>query len=272
MYKRNAAVALRRFFTLALLFSLSLVLIETSVADTLSDIKKRGELRVCHWPDYYGISYRHPRTGSLRGIDIDMSKALADDLGVKLRYVETDFAKFMDVLESGQCDIAMMGVGVTAPRQKRVEFSAPYLRSDIYFVTTRANKNLQSVADLDQPGIIIAVQKGTIMEPFSKDFFKKASLSIVSKPGERELEVEAGRADAFATDFPYSQRTLQNTDWARLISPENPLLTSDYAYAVRKGDQAWLDEVNAFVTRTKKDGRLESAAKSNQLLPILVRD
>jgi ABC-type amino acid transport substrate-binding protein len=249
-----------------------LIFVATSLADTLSEIKSRGELRVCHWPDYYGISYRNPRTGDLQGIDIDMSKELANDLGVKLVYVETNFARFMDVLESGKCDIAMMGVGVTPPRQTRIDFSNPYLRSDIYFITTKANKNLQTVADLDQPGVVIAVQKGTVMEPFSKAFFKKATLSIVSKPGEREFEVEAGRADAFATDYPYSQRMLQNTDWARLISPQSTLRTSDYAYAVRKGDKAWLDEVNAFVKRVKTDGRLERAAENNQLLPVLVRD
>jgi cyclohexadienyl dehydratase len=272
MDSAKLALASRQLFAFACLLFLGLAFVGTSIADTLSAIKSRGELRVCHWPDYYGISYRNPRTGNLQGIDIDMSKELANDLGVKLTYVETDFSKFMDVLESGQCDIAMMGVGVTAPRQQRIDFSIPYLRSDIYFVTTKTNKNLQSVADLDQPGVIIAVQKGTIMEPFSKDFFKKATLSIVSKPGERELEVETGRADAFATDYPYSQRMLQNTDWARLISPESKLRTSDYAYAVRKGDSAWLSEVNAFVRRSQSDGRMEKAAQNNQLTPILIRD
>ncbi len=243
-----------------------------SVADTLAKVKARGSLLVCHWPQYFGISFEHPRTGELQGLDIDMSKAFAKDLGVELKYVKTDFASFMDRLEAGDCDIAMMGSGVTPARELRIDFSDPYLRSDIYFIASKSNKVIQTVEDLDQPGIVVSVQKGTYMEPFARSYFKNATLSIVSKPSERETEVETGRADAFATDYPYSQRMLRNVDWARLISPTTELKTTDYAYAVRKGDPQWLATVNAFVARVKQDGRLEQAARANNLLPILVKD
>lgn len=259
------------FFALLTTFLMSLTLGQAS-ASVLDEVTSRGELRVCHWPDYFGISYENPRTGELQGIDIDLSKAFAADLGVKLTYVKTTFAQFMDLLEARDCDIAMMGSGVTEARQQRVDFSAPYLRSDIYFIAAQSNQRLQSVQDLDQPGIIIAVQKGTYMEPFAKQFFKNARVHAVSKPGERELEVETGRADAFATDYPYSQRMLQNTDWARLISPEVELKLTDYAYAVRQDDPAWLARVNQFVNDIKRDGRLQEAARRNNLLPIVVQD
>lgn len=239
---------------------------------TLERVQSSGELRVCMWPDYLGISYRNPRTGLLQGIDIDMSAALAKDLGVKLTYVPTTFASFMDQLDAQECDIAMMGAGVTEARKKRIDFSEPYLRSDIYFITTKANQTLESYEDLDQAGIVIAVQKGTLMEPFLKSHLKNASLAIVSGPGARELEVESGRADAFATDYPYSQRMLQDTDWARLISPSTTINLTDYAYAVQKQNPEWLDFVNAFVRKVKADGRLAMAAEKNELAPILVKD
>jgi len=126
----------------------------------------------------------------------------------------------------------MMGVGITPDRQKRVDFSAPYLRSDVMFVTTRSNKVLNKIEDVDQPGIVIAVQKGTLMENFLSQKLKQAKLKVVTAPGEREKEVELGRADAFATDFPYSQRMLLNTDWAKVIAPSQPWQLTDYAYAV----------------------------------------
>ena len=44
-------------------------------------VKARGELRVCIWPQYYGISLRDARTGALRGLDVDLSAAFAADLG-----------------------------------------------------------------------------------------------------------------------------------------------------------------------------------------------
>ncbi len=244
----------------------------TAQASTLSAIEQRGELRVCHWPQYFSISFEDPRTGELQGVDIDMAYALSTDLGVKLTFVQTDFANFIARLQAGDCDIAMMGVGVTPARQEDIDFSEPYLRSDIYFITTKANKALQTVEDLDQPGVVISVQKGTYMEPFALDYFKNATISVVSRPSEREVEVETGRADAFATDYPYSQRMLNNTDWARVIKPTTELKTTDYAYAVRKNDPQWLAIINDFVQRIKSDGRLAQSAKQHNLAPIVLKD
>lgn len=241
-------------------------------AEILDDINKTGVLKVCMWPDYYGISYRDPKTGWLQGIDIELSEALARDLGVKLEYVETDFSKVSTDVAAGKCQIAMMGVGVLPSRAEKVDFSAPYLRSDVYAVTTRSNRNLKTWEDIDRPGRVIVVQKGTFMEPLMQKTLREATLEITVKPSEREREVESGRADAFMTDYPYSKRMEMNTDWARVIGPTTPVQLTDYAYAVPKGDPKWLARVNEFVAAIKKDGRLEKAATPHNLLPIVVKD
>src|SRR5690349_1952229 len=96
-------------------------------AGRLAEIRARGSLRVCIWPDYFAISYRNPRTGRLEGIDIDMAERLARRLGQPLEFVETSFAEFMDRLEAGDCDVAMFAVGITPARQQRIAFSEPYI-------------------------------------------------------------------------------------------------------------------------------------------------
>ncbi|MCC7225432.1 MAG: amino acid ABC transporter substrate-binding protein [Burkholderiaceae bacterium] len=244
----------------------------TAQAGALEDIQKSGVLKVCMWPDYYGISYRDPKTGWLQGIDIQLSEELAKDLGAKLEYFETDFSKVVSDVAAGKCQIAMMGVGVLPSRAEQVDFSAPYLRSDVYAVTTRSNRNLSTWDDIDRPGRVIVVQKGTFMEPLMQKQLSQATLEVSVKPGEREREVESGRADAFMTDYPYSKRMEMNTDWARVIAPTKPVQLTDYAYAVPKSDPAWLARVNEFVAAIKKDGRLVKAATPHALLPIVVKD
>ena len=238
----------------------------------LAAIRAAGVLRVCMWPDYFGISYRNPRTGALQGVDITLSRELAQELGVQLEYVETDFSRVIADLEQRKCHIAMMGVGITPARAERVDFSAPYLASDVYAIATRANRGIQKWADIDQPGRVVAVQKGTVMEPLMRNTLKHAELRVTTLPGEREREVESGRADVFITDYPYSKRMLTNTDWARLIAPDAPVQITGYAYAVPRGDAAWLQRVNQFVSAIKQDGRLERAAAPHDLLPIIVRN
>jgi len=244
----------------------------TAHANTLQEIQKAKVLKVCMWPDYFGISYRNPRSGALQGIDIHLSRDFAQELGVKLQYVETNFANVVADVESRKCHIAMMGVGVIPSRAERVDFSAPYLRSDVYAVTSKSNVAIKTWDDIDRPGRVVSVLKGTFMDPLMKKTLKQATVQVAERPGERERDVESGRADVFMTDYPYTQRMLANTDWARVIPPTRPVQPTDYAYAVAKGEAAWLARVNEFVAKIKQDGRLEKYATEYKLQQIVVKD
>jgi cyclohexadienyl dehydratase len=238
----------------------------------LQRIHSQGELRVCIWPDYYGVTWRNPRNHGLSGIDIDLSQALAKDLKVKLRHVDSSFAKLIDDLKENRCDVAMHAVGVIPQRQQHLAFSEPYLRSGIYAITTRSNPLVKKWTDIDRPGVAVAVQAGTFMEPVMAQTLKQARLVVVRPPQTREEELESGRVDVFMTDYPYSRRLLDNADWARLIEPEKPFSPVNYAYAIKPGDEEWLALLNKFVSSIKADGRLISAARRYNLLPIVVRD
>lgn len=228
-----------------------------------------GELRVCVWPDYYGVSLRNPRTGQLAGIDVDLAAELAADLKVTAKYIDSSFATLVDDLLQDRCDVAMFAVGITPPRAKALRFSRPYLESDIYAVTTRSSRVVKQWQDLDRPGVRIAVQAGTFMEPVMANALKQATLVVVRPPDTRERELEAGRVDAFMTDYPYSRRLLDNADWARLVAPPTPFFVTPYGYAVKPGDAAWLAAVDDFVARIQRDGRLAAAARRHGLDAIV---
>ena len=233
-------------------------------------IQARGSVKVCIWPDYYGITWRNPRNQQLTGIDIELSAELARDLKVALEYVESSFPKLIEDLTGDRCDIAMHAVAVLPARAEKLKFSQPYLQSDIYGVTTRSHR-IKTWDDIDKPGVQVAVQAGTFMEPVMAAALKQARLVVVKPPMTREQELEAGRVDVFMTDYPYSRRLLDNADWARLVSPTKPFHQLPYAYAVKPGDEAWLQRVDEFVAAIKRDGRLEAAAKRHGLAEIVVR-
>jgi ABC-type amino acid transport substrate-binding protein len=236
----------------------------------LDRIQSGTTLRVCIWPDYYGVTFRNPRSQQLVGIDIDLSAELAKDLGAKLQYVESSFPKLIEDLTGDRCDIAMHAVGVLPARAEKLKFSQPYLQSDIYGVTTRSAR-IKTWDDIDKPGVQVAVQAGTFMEPVMAGALKQAKMVVIKPPQTREQELEAGRVDVFMTDYPYSRRLLDNADWARLVAPPKPFHIVPYAYAVKPGDEAWLKRVDEFVAAIKRDGRLEAAAKRNGLAEIVVR-
>lgn len=238
----------------------------------LDRVQVARELRVCIWPDYYGISYRNPKTQELSGIDIDLAREFARDLGVDVRFVDSAFSTLFDDMRMDRCDIAMFAIGITAARAEKLRFSQPYLVSDIYAITTRSNRRIKDWADIDQPGVVVAVAKDTYHEPVMRAKLKVAKLLVTATPQGREEAVESGRADVFMTDYPFSRRMLQTTDWARLIAPPATYHLTSYAYAMQPGDDRWHTRVENFVAAIKRDGRLQEAARRHKLDPIAVRE
>lgn len=243
-----------------------------AVAGRLERVQEAKELRVCIWPDYYGISYRNPRTLQLTGIDVDLARELAKDLGVQVRFVDSSFAKLIADVVQDRCDIAMFAIGITPARAEKLRFTRPHLVSDIYAIATRSNRRIKEWADIDRPGVVVAVAKGTYHEPVMREKLKAASLLVTETPQGREQEVESGRADVFMTDYPFSRRMLETTDWARLIAPTTTYHLTSYAFALQPGDDPWHARVERFVAAIKSDGRLTAAAQRHKLEAIVARD
>ena len=255
-----------------MLLVLGVLLSVQSLAQTsrLERVLAAKELRACIWTEYYSISYRNPKTRELSGIDIAITQELARELGVKIKYVESNFAQLYESLEQDRCDIATHAFGITPERQARLQFSQPYLKSGLFAITLKNKEGLQNWDSLDQPGRVIAVAAGTVMEGVMIKSLKKAKLLKVQAPGTREQEVLSGRADAFMTDYPYSLRMKDLTDWAAVIPAPSNMPTTEYAYAFAKGDDSLSNRVNSFLSLIKKDGRLLRYAKQNKLEPIVV--
>jgi cyclohexadienyl dehydratase len=239
--------------------------------DRLAQIQASHTLRVCIWPDYYGISYRNPKTQQLSGIDIDNAKDLAKDLGVTVQFVDSSFAKLVNDLGTDRCDIAMFAVGITPQRQQKLRFTQPTLVSDIYAITTQTNRRIKTWADIDQPGTVVAVAKGTLHEPVMRAKLKQAELLVVDTPAAREQEVQSGRADVFMTDYPFSRRMLDNHEWARLVSPPEVYHLTPYAWAMQPGDDAFAVRVEQVLATMKRDGRLLGNARSHGLESIVAK-
>lgn len=240
-------------------------------AGTEARIQDAGQLRVCIWPEYYGVTYRNPHTRALSGIDIDLSHALAADLGVDLVYVDSSFRTLIDDLLTDRCEIAMFAIAAIAPRAKVLSFSTPYMQSGIYAITTKGQRQIKSWDEIDRPGVVVGVQFGSFMEPIMLDQLKQASVVVVRPPMNREKELMSGRIDVFMTDYPNGRRVLDRNDSIRIITPDIHREVMPYAYAIKPGDQQWLVRVNQFVDAIKRDGRLERAAQRHGMAPMVVR-
>ena len=156
-------------------------------------------------------------------------------------------------------------------RQEKLRFTQPHLVSDIYGITTKTNRRIQTWADIDRPGVVVAVAKGTLHEPVMKTKLQRAELLVVDTPDAREQEVQSGRADVFMTDYPFSRRMLDNSEWARLVSPTETYHLTPYAWAMAYGDDRFYARVDKALGDMKRDGRLLANARRHGLEAIVAK-
>lgn len=261
---------MRKLTTLAIVLASLATVQQASAQQTQSrlyDITKSGTLKVCIWPQYYAISFRNPTSGELEGIDIDLSKELAKDMGVKLEYVETSFGTFIADLQANKCDLGMFGVGATMKRAQAVAFTQPYLISGLYAVVQKGGP-ISTWADIDKPGINVGVTLGSYIEPFLKSYMKNATVVAVAPPATTQAELMSKRIDAMMTDYPTSTKMNAQFEWSGTVAPPTRLAVTPYSYVMAQGDQIWLNYMNLFVQAIKLDGRLAAAAEKNKLGPI----
>ncbi len=255
------------FRKLFLLLFLSLTVFANETI--LDEIKTTNKLKVCVWPEYYGISFLDQRSQQFSGIDSDLAQELAKDLNVNLEFVPSSFATLIDDVNNNVCHIAMFAIGNTAQRREKIRFTTAHLSSDVYAITTKNNRRIEKWNDIDKTGNIIAVAKGTYHEPIMKEKLQNAQLLVLDKMHQREQEVQSGRADAFMTDYPFAKRMLAKTDWAKLIEPETTYFKTDYAWAMKYGDDKFYERIEEFIKNIKEDKRLVQIAKKYGLEPIV---
>ena len=255
-----------------LIFIMTITLTTSLFADVLSSILESKKIRVCIWPEYYGISYIDPRTQELIGIDIDLAKEFAKELGVNVAFKESSFASLIKDITTKNCDIAMFAIGHTEERKKYLSLTTPHLASDVYAISSKSNRRINVWEDIDKAGIVVAVAKGTYHVSLMQKSLKNAQLLIVDSIHAREQEVEAGRADVFMSDYPFGIRMVEEKEWAKLIKPTSVFHMMPYGWAIAQNEPALLEKVESFIAAIKHDGRLLSAAKHHHLEPIVLSE
>ena len=167
-------------------------------ADLLDTVKERGTLIVGVEGTYPPFNYVDAKTGELEGFDIEVSKLVADKLGVKVAFVKTEWSAILAGLSSGKFDVILNQVGITPERQKTFDFSIPYVASSPQLILRKNDDaNYGSFADLK--GKKLGVSQGSNYENLAK---AQEGVEVKSYPGAPEYlsDLVSNRVDAALND------------------------------------------------------------------------
>jgi len=167
----------------------------------LDAIIARGTLRVGTTGDYKPFSFDNPTTHKFEGLDIDMAESLGKALGVKVEYVKTAWPNLMTDFTADKFDMALGGVSVTLPRQKKGFFSIPYMVDGKTPIARCVDaKKYQTLAQIDKPNVRVVVNPGGTNEAFARDNLKQAKIEVWKDNVTIFDQIVAKKADVMITD------------------------------------------------------------------------
>ena len=229
----------------------------TGAADQLAAIQTNGKLVVALEGAWQPWSY-HDESDTLVGYDVEVSRAIAEKLGVEPEYVESDWDSLFAGLDAGRFDIVCNGVEVTDERAKTYDFTTPYGYIHTALAVRKDNEDIKSFEDL----------KGkTTANSLASTYMELAESYGATVQGIDTLEetiqlLTAGRIDATlnADVSFYDYLNVHPEADFKLVA--QPAEASHVAIPVLKSeDTAYLDALNTAIEELRADGTLKTLSE-----------
>lgn len=220
----------------------------------LHDLAPEGVLRAA-------INFGNPvlaqrgAEGAPQGVSVELAKALADELGVTLEMLSFDAAgKVFAALEQGRWNVAFLAIEPV--REQQIAFSEPYVIIEgTYLVAT--DSAYTQVADLDQPGLTLAVGNGAAYDLFLSRTLKHAQLARAETSAAAvQLFFDQGLDAAAGVRQPLQQVAAADPRYRVL---QDAFTSIRQAMAVPRQCTAGAAYVRAFVERKKAEGMVQAA-------------
>ncbi|MFI1830871.1 ABC transporter substrate-binding protein [Streptomyces sp. NPDC020412] len=168
------------------------------------DVKKKGVLRVATAVGYPPMEMYKPGTTELTGVDPDLARAVADELGLKLELTNAAFDGLIPGLKSGRFDLVMSSMTDSPERRQAVDF-VDYFRTGGVIMTKKGNpEGIKTLDDLCGKSVVLA--KGSSnLDIGQKQNAKCAEKMRISQSEDAPtglLQLDSGRAVATIVDYP----------------------------------------------------------------------
>lgn len=238
---------------------------EASDTSAVDAIKERGVLKVGTEDSAVGFGYLNPDTNEWEGLEVDLGKLIADELGVDVEYSAVTTSTRGQLLDSGDLDIVAATFTITDERKLSYDFSEPYY-TDAQSVLVLKDSGLKTIDDFD--GKKIAISAGGT-EKDSIEAITDANIEFVEFTdfSEAKMALTAGTVDGFAADSSILLSYLDD-DTMYIDTKFSP---QPYGVATKKGSDL-SEYVNDLVQKWAEDGTLEKLVEDNGVQPSYVEE
>lgn len=223
----------------------------SSSADDELGLVSAGTLTVATEGTYRPFSF-HDETGELVGFDVEIAEAVADKLGLEVRFQETQWDAIFAGLEAGRFDVIANQVSINPEREEKYLFSAPYTVSPGVIVVPEDDDSISSFDDLAGK---------TTAQSLTSNWYELAqesgaTVEAVEGWAQAVALLEQGRVDATIND------ELTFLDYEKSDGPTGLKIAAETddpassAFALTKDKQALVDAIDDALAQLREEGVL----------------
>lgn len=191
-------------------------------------------------------------TGEFIGIDIDIAREIAADLGVEANFQNIGWEELFDAVKEGKVDMIISAITITPERAQTLAFSDPYFNAGQVIVTKKDMVNLiKGAEDLKDRGV------GAQIETTSETEAKKYTDSVVTFENYNLAlgDLLEGKVEAIVIDYPAALGMVAENEGLAIVG--EPFTQEFYGTAVQIGQDELLGRINATIRRLKQTGELK---------------
>jgi glutamate transport system substrate-binding protein len=223
---------------------------EFAAGTTMNMLQEEGEITIGVKYDVPPFGVRNPRTGDIEGFDVDLGKAIADELGVKPKFIEAISDNRIPFLEKGTADLILSTMTINKERDREIDFSEPYYIARGRILVPKGS-DIRGLEDLGGKRVCTAL--GSTYADTLKERARDADLRLVDTYSECLELIQNKSVDAVSTDdVILTGMIIQDPD---LKMVGRPLTTEPYGAGIKQGDTLFRQFVDGVIRDYKEDGR-----------------
>jgi octopine/nopaline transport system substrate-binding protein len=210
--------------------------------------------------------------GDVTGFDADIANGICTELKMKCKFVVQAFNSLVPSMDSDRFDVIISGLGITAEREKKIDYSIPYATTPLYFVVHKDSPlaGLKSFEEIEKAlaGKSVGVVTGTTYAKFMGKRATSADLKTYDATTQQTADLAAGRLDAAFGDSPTWMDFLATPDGANFTKIDVKITAMDdpetlghgMGVGMRKGNAELKAKVDAALCNMINGGKVKESS------------
>jgi ABC-type amino acid transport substrate-binding protein len=225
-------------------------------SDALQRIQSTGALRVALDPSFPPFEFVDG-AGQVAGLDVDLARAIAAQLGIEAQFITTGYDALYDALIAGRADIIISALYPDPTRTQAFAFSPAYFNAGEVLLVPD-NSPIASVDDLAgrQVALVFGTEAHMVALRWEKTMNPPPVVLTGDSAGTVISVLAAGKVDAAVVDNVTAHISMRQTPGLHALAP--PVTDEPYTVAARKEDKRLVDAIGAIVVEMQDNGELEA--------------